>query len=89
MSKKPAAKTAEPKRHNRIWIELDVPANNADAELQCTLANNMLKRLVPSGQFEFWWHENDCMYCLSTGPMGYHTLPDRGHWFNLDSLGKE
>lgn len=75
---------------NRIWIELEEPKSSEHAELQCTLANRMLKRLSPTTSMAFWWSADARRYCLTVDSAGcYVTLPDRGEWFNLDHLGRE
>lgn len=87
-----AKKSVPPKEGNRIWIELEKPRDKADADKQCELANNMLKRLSdhPEKATEFWWSEHEKQYCLQFGDNGgYIVLTDRGHWFNLDYMGRE
>lgn len=71
---------------NRIWIELDVPENDQHAELQCELANKMLGRLGDTGGQKFSLDGRH--YCYGNN-MGAIQLIDRGHWFNLDYLGRD
>lgn len=76
---------------NRVWIELDKPKDKEHAEKQCRLANNMLKRLCVKPEdmtSKFFYSEHSRTYCFG-GDYGYIELPDHGHWFNLDSLGRE
>ncbi len=87
-----AAKKAPPdKEGNRIWIELDKPINKEDAEKQCELVNNMFQRLQAEGIKgpKFFWSEHEVKYCLEFSENGgYLVLNDRGHWFNLDYMGR-
>ena len=93
-------------KQNHIWLELDKPAKDlkdaerkAFYELQCELANNLIRRLASAdeptigteqGQ-HFWFHENREEYCFTTGSHGeYLTLPHKapGVWLNLDYYGR-
>ena len=75
---------------NSIWIELNNKVPNdvkprAWRELQCALANSMLKRLGISNR-EFFLG-SDLSYRFGSYN-GYVDLPDNGHWFDLDYLGR-
>lgn len=73
---------------NQVWIELEKPTSDDHAADIVTLANNMLQRLNgKEPQNIFWWDGKDKCYCYG-GEDGYVTLSDRGHWFNLDYLGR-
>lgn len=84
---------------SKIWIELDrlpVRGTTPDecatfAAEQCRLANNMLARLADPVDLPlrdtFFWSEHERVYCYG-GHNGYVTLPDNGHWLNLDYLGR-
>jgi hypothetical protein len=76
---------------HRIWIELVRPQSAEHANHVCELANNMLKRLFsPDTTFAFWWNDSKGCYCLTKDEAGgFLELADRGHWFNLDYVGRE
>jgi len=76
----------EPK--DRVWIELEQPRDYAHAQQVCMKANRMMDRLGDAAGQIFFWDEDDEKYCWG-GSMGHITLADRGHWFNLDYLGRE
>jgi hypothetical protein len=76
------------KTKDRIWIELDKPLNKEHALTICAKANRMMARLGDMSGNAFFWDEKDNAFCYG-GDMGYMGLPDRGHWFNLDYLGRE
>lgn len=86
----PTTKKAGPKTpaHDRVWIEMDRPRDAAHADAICDKANRMLERLGVADTHRFWYHDREAIYCLG-GQAGYVTLSDRGHWFNLDFLGRE
>lgn len=85
---------------NKIWIELEHPSTLQDATAagrldfaneQCRLANNMLTRLADPAHLPlrdtFFYSAHERCYGYG-GHMGYVTLPDHGHWLNLDYLGR-
>jgi hypothetical protein len=75
----------------RIWIELEKPADAADAKIKCDLVNNMIKRLADPADMphllEFRWSEHDQLYRYG-GVHGWTVLEDNGEWFNLEYLGR-
>jgi len=75
---------------NKVWIELEQKSSEEDRQLQCRLANNMLRRLNDGEPVEdkFWWSTHENRYCYG-GPHGYLVLSENGNWFNLDHLGRE
>ncbi len=75
-------------QQDRVWIELEVPNDEAHAQAICAKANRMLQRLMPGTSMAFWRGQNG--YCITVDSAGsYYDLPDRGEWFNLDYLGRE
>src|SRR4051812_12999243 len=80
------AKKAETKKaQNRIWIELERPTTKEQGEERARLATTMLRRLGVQ-QKSIFWDGHEGRYCYGDA-MGYLTLSDDGHWFNLDYLG--
>lgn len=74
---------------NRIWIELERPANNSLGHARAELASRMLVRLGSNIKDAFWWNEEKQTYCITLDVGGsYQELEDNGHWFNLDFLGR-
>lgn len=72
----------------RVWIELPSPADAAEAQEVCELANRMLDRLGEGADSDrFFWSGDDAKYCFG-GWRGYVTLSDRGHWFDLRYVGR-
>jgi hypothetical protein len=84
------AKTKDAFPQSRVWIELDPPLNTEHAEHLCALANTMLARLNGADSelaWQFGWDAERRCYTYG-GHMGSLDLPDRGHWFRLDYLGR-
>jgi hypothetical protein len=75
---------------HKVWIELPKPINEADAEEICAKANRMMARLgnTSGNQFFRMQLHGSMKYCWG-GDMGYSELPDGGHSFSLDYLGRE
>ena len=75
----------------RVWIELEKPADKAEAERNCEMANNMLQRISEGmgkpNETRFFWSERENRYCLG-GQMGYQVLTDNGEWFDLEYFGR-
>jgi len=89
-------KSAKQDPRNRIWIELDkAPEKATDEErvafmhAQCTLANEMMKKLgnMYGRKFFVMTHKGRTFYCFG-GNMGFKELVDRGEWFSLDYIAK-
>lgn len=73
---------------DRVWIELEKPRNAEHAKVICEKANRLMNRLGFTEGWHFHWDEKERQYWWC-GDSGYITLSDRGHWFNLDYLGRE
>jgi hypothetical protein len=92
MAKRPKQQQPEqPKQPERlrVWIELE-PYRDAPErrERAMQLANRMMARLG-APEATFWWNERKGCYALTTSADGlYYDLLDRGHWFNLEYLGR-
>jgi hypothetical protein len=77
---------------NKVWIELQVSSDQEENKARAKLAHNMLKKLgIKSGTYDIiWWHERKQVYCVTTSEAGtFMEMGDKGHWFNLDYLGRE
>jgi hypothetical protein len=72
----------------KVWIELPLPNSPEEAKDICAKANRMMQRLGNTDEREFSYWEKERMYSWG-GHMGFMSLTDRGHWFNLDYLGRE
>lgn len=74
----------------RVWIELEVPKDEAQAKRIGELATTMLQRLnaPEKTDYSFWWSECEQRWCFG-GNMGYRVLADNGEWFNLEYFGRE
>jgi hypothetical protein len=75
---------------NKVWIELEEPRDAVHAQQLVELGNNMLQRLAGSGvqiTHKFSYLESTGRFYYG-GSMGELELIDRGHWFNLDHLGR-
>ena len=77
---------------NKIWIELNKADTFEEAQVQCDLANKMLKKLgLEHDKFVASDEQRYCRtfynYQVSIG--SYTELDDRGQWFNLDYLANE
>lgn len=72
----------------KVWIEVPKQANEKEAQETCAKLNQMLERLGDGKprHDEFFYTRRDGL-CYG-GDFGYVTLPDNGHWFNLDYLGR-
>ena len=77
---------------NKIWIELNKADTFEEAQVQCDLANKMLKRLgLEHDTFVASNHQRytGTFYNHQIGHGSYTELDDRGQWFNLDYLANE
>ena len=74
----------------RVWIELEVPADEVQAKEIGRLATNMLQRLnaPEKTDYSFWWSDREQRWCFG-GDWGYKVLSDHGEWFNLDYFGRD
>jgi hypothetical protein len=72
----------------KVWIELPLPNSPEEAEDICNKANRMMQRLGNTDGREFRYWDKERKYSWG-GDMGFIYLTDRGHWFNLDYLGRE
>lgn len=76
--------------NNRVWIELEKPANDEQGRERAALANKMLERLCGRPISEgFEWNEKRCYYDWGGPVGGYESLVNHGKWFNLDYFGRE
>lgn len=76
-------------RKHRVWIELEQPADDADAAQIVAEANTMLERLKRPGDYSkrFGWDAKRKQFIYGD-EMGYETLVDRGQWFSLSYFGR-
>jgi hypothetical protein len=76
-------------RRHRVWIELEQPKDDAEAEQIVTEANRMLGRLRRQGDRakHFGWDAKRKQFTYGD-EMGYENLVDRGQWFSLSHLGR-
>ena len=88
MAKRPSPPKERLKKDS-VWIELERPFDKEHADAICAKANNMLKRLAhePLDGRGFSWSEVRREYRYSDG-IGFISLIDSGHWFNLDYFGR-
>jgi hypothetical protein len=77
-------------RKHRVWIELEQPADDADAEQIVAEANRMLKRLARGNDYtrQFGWNAKRQVFTYGDH-WGHEDLVDRGQWFSLTYLGRE
>ncbi len=73
---------------NKVWIELDRPRDDDHANQIAKLINNVLRKIEPNIERQFFWNSEDCIWCIGND-FGYIALADNGEWFNLDYLGKD
>jgi len=75
---------------NRIWLELDPPANNQEGHDRAAALTRMLRRLgIDHGpnRNACWWNERKQRYCFTLDASGtFVEANDHGHWYNLDYL---
>lgn len=81
--------------HSSVWIELKPKAETVEAYKEaCAALNRMMDRIVKPAasskngyRFEYW-EEQEIFVYLEGEAGGFYELPDRGHWFNLDYMGR-
>lgn len=78
---------------NKVWIELLPPATDAEGHERATLLTKMLERLGVEKSLcrceTVWWCERKQRFAFRTSSAGtFQYAEDRGHWFNLDFLGR-
>lgn len=78
---------------DKVWIEFEKTSDLAHGKEICAKANRMLERLNDGPavhQFDCYQRDGSLLISFTFGnEMGYIDLPDRGHWLNLDYLGRE
>lgn len=76
-------------RKHRVWIELEQPADDADAAEIVAEVNNMLQRLKRPNDYirQFGWDTKRKQFTYGDD-MGYENLVDRGKWLSLTYLGR-
>lgn len=74
---------------HRVWIELEQPKDEDDAEQIVAKANRMLERLRGASELAkvFGWDARRKQFTYGND-MGYENLVDRGQWFSLTYLGR-
>lgn len=89
MARKATPSTPAPARpktpRDRIWLELELPRDEAHAQLVVEKANRMLDRLGVLDRF--FWQEKRLVFCFGS-QSGYTELVERGIWLSLDFLGR-
>lgn len=77
---------------NRVWLELDPPADNATGHLRAEALTRMLRRLGSDfgpNRNACWWNERKQRYCFTLDASGtFVEASDHGHWYNLDYFGR-
>ena len=79
---------------NKLWIEFEAPKDLQHAKEQCRLVNAMMTKLADKEHlplrylFQAWENQHGKIEYTFGDAMGYVELPDRGHWLNLDYMGK-
>jgi hypothetical protein len=75
---------------NRVWIELEYPADSKEGDIRAARASALLSRLGHYYENTFWWNSRISKYCVTIDSGGgFLECNDNGHWFNLDHLGRE
>ena len=84
---------------NKVWIELEVLDENEQInhelnEARAKLASTMLEKLgYNPGKEHYqtvtWWRSKGAYTVVLDAAGSFQLLEDKGHWFNLDYLGRE
>jgi len=77
--------------HNKpkhgVWLEFEPPRDKEHALEVCKLGTALLRKLGAAPGVELFLDERHMLYCYG-GDMGYFTLTDHGHWFNLEYMAR-
>ena len=73
----------------RVWIELEKPKSDEQAQEIVSAANAMMKKLGIEHDVFGWWQDKGKYIHIVDGETGaFAWLNDRGDWFNLEYLSK-
>lgn len=74
---------------NRVWIELELPADVPTGHERAAAATRLLAKLgvTYDGHPAVWFDETKRRYAFTESSAGsFVWASDHGHWFNLDKL---